>query len=69
MRLTWDDFLNLATVISNLMKPIANFNKEEIGINEGNRRVAAAAINYKEFFYDFKYMRFMEKVRTSCMKL
>ena len=65
MGLTWEQFLKLATVITNLWRPIAYFNIEHIGIKEKNRRVAAAAINYKEFFNDFKYMRFMEKVRTS----
>ena len=65
MGLTWDEFLKLASVISNLKIPIANFNNDEIGINEKNRRVAAAAKDYLEFFIDFKFMQFMEEARIS----
>ena len=65
MGLTWDEFLKLATVISNLRKPIAFFKNDEIGINEKNRLVAAAAINYKKFFNDLKYFEFMDEVRIS----
>ena len=65
MGLTWDEFLNLATVLTNLNDSIYDFASEKIGIKEKNRRVAAAAKDYLEFFNDFKYMRFMEKVRTS----
>ena len=69
MGLTWDEFLKLATVIYNLRKPIADFKNEDLGIKEKNRRVAAAAINYKEFFNDLKYMQFMEDVRISSTKI
>ena len=68
-RLTWDEFLKLATIISNLWKPIAKFNNEKIEIKEKNRRVAAAAKDYFEFFNDFKYMQFMEEVRISFTKI
>ena len=62
MGLTWEEFLKLAAIISNLKKPIVN---DEIGINEKNRLVAAAAINYKKFFNDLKYFEFMDEVRIS----
>ena len=69
MGLTWNEFLKLATVISNLMKSILNFNNKQIEIEEKNRTVAAAAINYKEFFNDLKYMQFMNEVRISFKNL
>ena len=69
MGLTWDEFLKLATVISNLKKPIDDFYNKQIGIKELNRRVAAAAIIYKEFFNDLKYFEFMEEVRISSQKI
>ena len=70
MGLTWEEFLQLATVITNLAISIGNFDLDrEIDIKEGHRKVAAAAINYKEFFNDLKYMQFMEKVRISCTKI
>ena len=65
MGLTWDEFLKLATVISNLRKPILNFHNKQIGIKELNRRVAAAAKGYLECFNDLKYMQFMNEVRIS----
>ena len=65
MGLTWEEFLKLATVITNLYGSINYFDKKKIEIKEKNRRVAAAAKNYKEFFNDFKYMQFMERVRKS----
>ena len=69
MGLTWDEFLKLATVISNLKKPIDDFYNKQIGIKELNRRVAAAAKDYLESFKDFKYMHFMEEVRISFIKM
>ena len=70
MELTWEDFLQLATVVTNLFRSIANFNVgKKIGIKEKNRKVAAAAINYREFFNDLKYMKFMDEVRLSFTKL
>ena len=69
MGLTWEEFLKLATVISNMTKTFDNYNKEKIGINEKNRRVAAAAEDYHEFLNDFKYMKFMKKVRNSFTKI
>ena len=69
MGLTWDEFLKLATVITNLDDSIYYFDKEEIDIKEKNRRVAAAAEEYQEFFNDFKYMQFMNEVRISFTKI
>ena len=69
MVLTWDEFLKLATVISNLWKPLYYFDYKEDEIKELNRRVAAAAKDYFEFFNDLKYMQFMEEVRISLTKL
>ena len=69
MGLTWEDFLQLATVVTNLKDSILNFNLgRKIGIKEENRKVAAAAINYREFFNDLKYMKFMDEVRLSFAK-
>ena len=65
MGLTWDEFLELASVISNLQIPIVFFNEEEIGSKEKNRRVAAAAKDYIEFFNNLKYMQFMDELRIS----
>ena len=69
MRLTWEENLQLAAVITNLTVSISSFDNEEIEITEKNRRVAAAAINYKEFFSVLKYMKFMEEVRKSLNNL
>ena len=69
MGLTWDEFLKLATVITNLNLSIYYFDDEKIEIKEKNRRVAAAAKNYFEFFNDLKYLQFMNEVRTSLTKL
>ena len=66
MGLTREEFLQLATVITNLKDSIGYFNLDpEIDIKEKNRKVAAAAINYNEFFNDLKYMKFMDEVRFS----
>ena len=65
MGLTWDEFLKLATVITNLTDSIYYFAEEKIEIKEKNRRVATAAEDYFEFFNDSKYLQFMEEVRTS----
>ena len=68
MRLTWDEFLELASVISNLTIPINNFNSKEIEFKEKKRRVIGAAKDYLEFFNDFKYIEFMNEVRKSLKK-
>ena len=69
MGLTWEQFLQSATVVTNLKDSIGYFNLDpEIDIKEKNRKVAAAAINYKEFFNDLKYMKFMDEVRISFTK-
>ena len=65
MRLTWEEYLQLAAVITNLDVSIRCFNNEEIDIKEKNRRVAAAAKDYLEFFEDLKYIQFMIEVRIS----
>ena len=70
MRLTWEDFLQLAAVVTNLRDSIENFYfAPEDDIKEKNRKVAASAKNYKEFFNDLKYMKFMNEVRLSFTKL
>ena len=68
MGLTWDEFLKLATVITNLDESLYYFDIEGIDIKEKNRRVVTAAMNYKEFFNDLKYMQFMDEVRKSFIK-
>ena len=66
MGLTLEEFLQLATVITNLAISIGNFDLDpEIDIKEKNRKVATAAINYNEFFNDLKYMKFIDEVRFS----
>ena len=69
MGLTWDEFLKLATIITNLDDSISHFDKEEIEIKEKNRRVATAAKNYLEFFNELKYIQFMNEVRISFTKM
>ena len=69
MGLTWEDFLKLAAIISNLRRPIRFFDNKQIGIKEKNRRVAAAAKDYLEFFNDLKYIQFMNEVRISFIKI
>ena len=65
MELTWDDFLNLAAVITNLHDSIYYFDDTEIDIKEKHRRVAAAAQRYKDFSTDLKNSDFMKVVRIS----
>ena len=68
MVLTWEEFLKLATIITNLNNSIYNVDDEKIEIEEKNRRISAAAINYQEFFNDLKYIHFMNEVRISFTK-
>ena len=65
MGLTWDDFLKLTVVITNLHDSIGYFKSSQIDIKEKHRRVAAAAQRYKDFFKDLKYSDFMKVVRIS----
>ena len=65
MGLTWEEFLNLAAIITTLDDSINYIDDEEIEIKEKNRRVAAAAEDYLEFFNDLKYSEFMDEVRIS----
>ena len=68
MGLTWDEFLKLATIITNLTISTYYLVKEKIEIKAKKRRVAAAAKDYFEFFNDLKYLQFMNEVRTSLTK-
>ena len=65
MRLTWDDFLKLTAVITNLGLSISYLDDPNIEIKEKHRRVAAAAQRYKDFFEGSKYSDFMKGVRIS----
>ena len=69
MVLTWEEYLQLAAVVTNLNESIYYFDDEKIEIKEKNRRVAAAAKEYHEFFSELKYMQFMEEVRISFIKI
>ena len=69
MGLTWNQFLKLASVITNLKKPIYDIDKKRIRSKEKNRRVATAAKDYLELFEDLKYMHFMDEVRISFKNL
>ena len=68
MGLTWDEFLKIASVITNLFFHSIYYFDERIEIKEKNRRVAAAAEDYLEIFNDLKYSQFMNEVRTSLTK-
>ena len=68
MVVTWDEFLQLATIVTNLHDAIYYFNDEKIEIELKNRRVTAAALEYEEFFNDLKYVHFMNEVRISFAK-
>ena len=64
MGLTWEEFLQLTAIITNLNDSIYYFGQNRgIEIKEENRRVATAAKEYQELFSDLKYMKFMEEVR------
>ena len=65
MGLTWEEFLKLASIITNLNVSIFYFDDKNIEIKERNRRVTAAAQKYQELFNNFKYMELMEEVRIS----
>ena len=65
MELTWNDFLDLASVIKNLFDSIHDFEDPEIVIVDKHRRVDQAAREYQVFFQDLKYLEFMKKVRLS----
>ena len=65
MGLTWEEFLKLATVITNLNYSIYYFDRTKKEIKAKNQRVAAAAKDYLEFFEDLKYIHFMNEVRIS----
>ena len=69
MGLTWDEFLNLAIIITNLYHSISYFDDKKIEIKEKNRRVAEAAMNYKELYSNFKYLQFMGELRISLTKI
>ena len=63
MVLTWEEYLQLAAVVTNLDDSLYYFDDEKIEIKEKNRTVAAAAKEYYEFFNELKYMHSMEEVR------
>ena len=65
MKLTWDDFLNLASIVTNLYESICDFNEQEITIQQKNRRVADTANEYRNFFKDSKYFEFIKIVGIS----
>ena len=65
MALTWEEYLQLAAVVTNLDDSIRYYRDEKIEIKEKNRRVTAAAQKYQELFNNFKYMELMEEVRIS----
>ena len=69
MVLTWEEYLQLAAVVTNLNESIYYFDDEKIEIKEKNRRVAAAAKKYHEFFNELKYLKFMEEVRISLTQM
>ena len=69
MVLTWEEYLQLATIVTNLYESIYYFNYEKIEIKEKNRRVAAAAKKYHEFFNELKFIKFMNEARISLRKI
>ena len=68
-RLTWDEFLKLATIITNLDDSLYFFKSKNIETEKKNQRVAAAAKEYLDFFNDSKYIYFMNEVRISFTKI
>ena len=65
MALTWEEYLQLAAVVTNLDDSIYYFDDEKIEIKEKNRRVTSAAKKYQKLFTNFRYMKFKEEVRIS----
>ena len=65
MGLTWDDFLELAAIVTDLYDSIGYFKTSNVDIKEKNYRVFAAAQNYQEFFGNLKCSEFMKQVRIS----
>ena len=65
MRLTWDDFLKLAAVITNLRNSILDFGFPLSKLVEKRRGILAAVQRYQDFFKDSKYSECMEKIRIS----
>ena len=63
MKLIWDDFLNLASIVTNLYESICDFYEEEFTIQQKHRRVADTANEYRNFFKDSKYFEFIKIVR------
>ena len=57
MKLTWEDFLKLASIVTNL--------DDSIRKKQNHQRVAEAANEYRNFFKDSKYVDFMKIVRIS----
>ena len=65
MALTWEEYLQLAAVVTNLDDWIIYYGDEKLEIKEKNRRVTAAAQKYQEVFNNYTYMDFTEEVRIS----
>ena len=68
-RLTWDEFLKLSTIVTNLDDSIYFFKSKNKEIKKKNQRIAAAAKEYLDFFNDSKYIYFMNEVRISFTKM
>ena len=71
MGLAWNEFLKLASVISNLDYSIYFFQRKyrRLGTKEKNRRVSAAAEDYLELYKDLKYIQFINELRISFKNL
>ena len=69
MALTFEEFLQLAAVVTTLEDSIYYSDGYKIDIKAKSRRVAASAKKYQDFFNDLKYMQFMEELRISFTKI
>ena len=65
MVLTWEEYLQLAAIVTNLSDSFYYFDDKKIEMKEKNRRIEAAAKEYHDFFNALKYMHFMKEVRIS----
>ena len=65
MKLQWEDFLELSTVVKNLSDSIKYFRSSKIEIKEKHRKVATTAEKYLVYFNDSNNFEFIDQVRIS----
>ena len=65
MKLTWEEFLKLVSIVRNLFDSISKYNKQKIDIKEKTRRIALAVNECRKLFKDSKFVEFTETFRIS----